>query len=152
MPVDPIPPDYPTLTPYIAVEGAERAIAFYIRVFGATERMRLPGPEGRIGHAELQFGQAVLMLADPWPEGQFTPPQGPGHAHTLHLYVADVDAVFARAIAAGATELRPVTDQFYGDRSGMLRDPFGHVWNLASHIEDVSADDMARRLAAMGRG
>ena len=152
MPVDPIPSDYPTLTPYIVVDGAEKAIAFYGQVFGATERMRLPGPDGRIGHAELQIGQSMLMLADPWPEGQFVPPQGPTHAQTLHLYVDDVDAVFARALAAGATELRPVVDQFYGDRSGMLRDPFGHVWNLASHIEDVSTEEMQRRMAAMGGG
>ena len=152
MPVDPIPSDYPTLTPYLAVDGAERAIAFYGAVFGASERMRLPGAKGGIGHAELQIGQSILMLADPWPEGHFGPPQGPGHSHALHLYVADVDAVFARAIAAGATELRPVADQFYGDRSGMLRDPFGHVWSLASHIEDVSQEEMARRMAALGPG
>ncbi len=152
MSVDPVPADYPTLSPYIAVEGAEKAIGFYTAVFGAIERLRLAGPDGRIGHAELQIGSSVMMVSDPWPEGQVGPPEGPGRSHTLHLYVADVDAVFARAIAAGATEIRPVANQFYGDRSGTLRDPFGHVWNLASHIEDVTAEEMRRRMAAMEKG
>jgi PhnB protein len=114
--------------------------------------MRMPGPEGKIGHAEIQFGDAVVMLADEFPDMNVRGPKSIGGTPvTLHLYVEDVDAVFQRAVEAGAKELRPVQDQFYGDRSGMFEDPFGHWWNLASHVEDVSPEEMDRRMAqAMG--
>lgn len=149
MPVKPIPDGYHTLTPYLSVANAARAIAWYAEAFGATERFRLDAPGGMIGHAELQVGDSVLMLADPWPGGDCVAP-GPGKGSvTLHLYVPDVDAAMARAVAAGGTALRPVQDQFYGDRSGTLRDPFGHVWHLATHIEDVPPEEMHRRMQAM---
>jgi PhnB protein len=148
--VQPIPADYPQLSPYICVEDAQAAIEFYKKVFGARERMRMPGPDGRIGHAELQIGSAVLMLSDEHPEhGAQAPGRFGGTPTTLSLYVTDVDAVFAKALEAGATELRPLENQFYGDRSGQFEDPFGHRWSVATHVEDVSHDEMARRAAAM---
>lgn len=149
MTVSPIPQGYHTLTPYLIVDGAARAIAYYAAAFGARERMRLDTPGGTLGHAELEIGDSVLMLADPWPGGTC---QGPGPDSppvTLHLYVPDVDAAMARAVAAGGTVLRPAQDTFYGDRSGSLRDPFGHVWNLATHIEDVAPEEITRRMGAM---
>ena len=146
--VNPIPEGYPSLSPYISVDGAAAAIDFYSKVFGAKERMRMPGPDGKIGHAELQIGDSVLMLADEWKEGGFLAPKAVGrNSVTLSLFVEDVDAVFDRALAAGATSLRPVENQFYGDRSGQFEDPFGHRWSVATHVEDVSPEEMAKRAA-----
>ncbi|MGH3909344.1 MAG: VOC family protein [Pseudonocardiaceae bacterium] len=146
--VNPIPEGYPRITPYLCVDGAAAAIDFYTRVFGATERMRMPGPDDRIGHAELQLGDGVIMLADEYPEMGIRGPKSIGGTPvTISVYVEDVDAVFESAVRAGATSLRPVTDEFYGDRSGQFEDPFGHRWSIASHVEDVSAEEMSRRAA-----
>jgi PhnB protein len=151
--VNPIPENYPRLTPYLCVDDAAAAIDFYTKVFGATERMRMPGPDGKIGHAELQLGNAMIMLADEHPEmGVRGPKSIGGTPVTLSLYVEDVDAVFDSAVGAGATALRPVADQFYGDRSGQFEDPFGHRWSVASHVEDISPEEMARRAAEMSQG
>jgi PhnB protein len=148
--VDPIPDGYPRLSPYLVVDGAARAIDFYHEVLGATERMRMPGPDGRIGHAELQLGDSVIMLADEYPEMDVRGPKAIGGTPvTLGVYVEDVDATFEAAIAAGAEALRPVEDQFYGDRSGQFVDPFGHRWSVSSHVEDVPPDEMAKRAAEM---
>jgi PhnB protein len=147
--VKPIPDGYPVLTPYLIVADGDAAIAFYRKAFGATERLRLTAPDGRIGHAELTIGDSVIMLADEHPQHNA---HGPAHFGgspvTLHLYVADVDAVVAAAIAAGATPARPVQDMFYGDRTGGVTDPFGHLWHIATHIEDVSPEEIGRRAAA----
>jgi PhnB protein len=150
--VDPIPAEYPRVSPYLTVDGAAEAIDFYRDVLGAAERGRMPGPEGKVGHAELTIGDSVIMLADVFPGmSPPTPSSLGGSPVTLHVYVEDVDDVFARAIKAGAKEIRPVEDQFYGDRSGQFEDPFGHRWNVASHVEDVPPEEMERRAAeAMG--
>ncbi len=152
--VKPIPEGYPQVTPYLSVEGASAAIDFYREVFGATERMRMPAPEGKIGHAELQIGDSVIMLSDEYPEmGQRSPKAFGGSPVTISVYVDDVDAVFERAVRAGAKELRGVQDQFYGDRSGQFEDPFGHRWSVATHVEDVPPDEMEKRMAeAMSAG
>jgi PhnB protein len=142
------PKGYRSVTPYLAVDGAARAIGFYTEVFGARERMRLDAPGGKIGHAELEIGDALVMLADPWPEGAFEAPKGGSTSVSIHVYVADADAVFARAVAAGATALRPVETRFYGDRSGTLRDPFGHHWHVAQQVEALSPEEIERRMAA----
>ena len=145
-PVQPIPEGYPRLSPYLCIDGAARAIEFYTEVLGATEKMRMPGPDGKIGHAELALGESVIMLADEHPDiGFLSPLRIGGTAVTLHTYVEDVDAVFERALAAGAKSLRPVENQFYGDRSAQFEDPFGHRWSIATHVEDVDPDEMARR-------
>jgi PhnB protein len=149
--VQPIPEGYPQVTPYLCVNGATAAIQFYADVFGATERMRLPGPDDTIGHAEILIGDSLIMVSDEAPDlGIQSPTTIGGTPVTLSVYVEDVDAVFDRAIQAGATSLRPVEDQFYGDRSGQFRDPFGHRWNVATHIEDVDAEEMQRRASMMG--
>jgi PhnB protein len=149
--ISPIPIDYPRLSPYLCVDGAAAAIDFYSDVLGATERMRLPAPDGKVAHAELGFGDAVVMLSDEFPEmGVHSPRSVGGSPVTLSLYVDDVDATYERALAAGATSLRPVADQFYGDRSGQFTDPFGHRWSIASRVENVPPEEMARRMAAMG--
>ena len=152
MPVSPIPPGYHSVTPYLAIDGAARALAFYAEAFGARERMRLEAPGGKIGHAEIEIGDSVVMLADPWPEGQFVAPRGDAVSVSIHLYVEDADAAFARAVAAGAVAVQPMETKFYGDRSGTLRDPFGHRWHLASHVEDVSMEEVGRRVQAMAAG
>lgn len=152
MPVKPIPDGYRSVTPYLALRQAADAIEFYKRAFGAKERLRLGAPGGKIGHAELEIGDSVVMLADEHPEMDFRSPDHYGGSPvSLHLYVQDVDASFRRATEAGAKPLRPVEDQFYGDRSGSLRDPFGHVWHLATHQEDVSPEEIDRRAQAMFR-
>jgi PhnB protein len=144
--VDPIPADRHGVVPYIAVAGGASAIDFYTKVFGATETFRLEQPDGRIGHAELSIGGNVIYLCDEFPDYGTTGPLSVGGTPVmLHLYVKDVDDVAQRAIDEGATILRAVEDQFYGDRGGKLRDPFGHVWWIASHIEDVSPDEMRAR-------
>ncbi len=149
--LSPIPEGYPRVTPYLIVDGAADAIDFYKSVLGATERMRMDGPEGKIGHAELEIGNSVIMLADEHPEVNARGPRSIGGTPvSLHMYVEDVDSVFGRAIEAGATPLRPVEDQFYGDRLGSFEDPFGHHWNVATHVEDVSAEEMSTRMAVAG--
>jgi PhnB protein len=148
-PVKPIPDGYPQITPYLIVDGADRAIDYYKQVFGFTERMRMDAPEGRIGHCELTIGDSMIMLADAFPEmGILAPAQAGGSPVTISVYVEDVDAVFDKAVQLGAKPLRPVENQFYGDRNGQLEDPFGHRWSVASHVEDVSPDDMAARARA----
>ena len=153
MPVNHIPEGYHSVTPYLVVDGAARAIEFYKEAFGATELMRMPAPGGKIGHAELLIGDSHVMLADEHPEqGHRGPRSIGGTPVSIMLYVEDCDAAFQRATAGGATVLRPVQDQFYGDRSGMITDPFGHVWTISTHVEDVSPEEMERRMAAMGQG
>jgi len=148
--VKPIPDGYPQITPYLAVAGAGDAIDFYTKVFGARERMRMPGPDGTIGHAELEIGNSLIMLADEFPDmGHRGPKTVGGTPVTINIYVEDVDDVFERAVEAGAKELRPVENQFYGDRTGQLEDPFGHKWSIGTHVEDVPADEMEKRAAAM---
>jgi PhnB protein len=150
MTVAPIPPGYAGVTPYLIVRDAAQAIDFYKRAFGATEALRLLYPDGKVAHAELAIGQGFVMLAEEMAEGDYRGPQALGGTPvSLLVYVPDVDAAFARAVAAGAKVQRPVADQFYGDRSGVLVDPFGHVWSLATHQEDVSAEEMSRRMQAM---
>jgi PhnB protein len=149
--VKPIPEGYPRVTPYLCVDGASAAIDFYSAVFGATERMRMPAPDGKVAHAELQFGDSVVALSDEYPElGARSPKAFGGSPVTMSVYVEDVDAVFDRALKAGAKALRPVEDQFYGDRSGQFEDPFGHRWSVGTHIEDVSPEEMAKRAQATG--
>jgi PhnB protein len=151
--VKPIPDGYPRLTAYLIVDGAAKAIEFYTDVLGAKERMRMEGPDGTVGHAELDFGDSVVMLADEAPDmGHRGPRSYGGSPVGLSLYVEDVDDVYARAIAAGATPVEPVQDKFYGDRSGQFDDPFGHRWNVATHVEDVAPDEMARRAAEFTGG
>jgi PhnB protein len=141
-----IPEGYHSITPYLAVDGAADAIAFYKAAFGATEVMRMAAPGGKVGHAEVEIGGSRIMLADEHPEMGFRSPKAIGGSPvSLHLYVEDVDAVTRQAVAAGAKERRPVRDQFYGDRSGTLEDPFGHVWHIATHKEDLSPDELKRR-------
>lgn len=148
--VKPIPDGYRTVTPYLFIRGAAQAIEFYKQAFDARERMRMPGPNGKIMHAELDLGDSMLMLADEFPEMNALSPQAVGGSPVMiAIYVNDVDATFNRAISAGAKPLRPVANQFYGDRSGSLTDPFGHIWNIATHIEDVSPEEMTRRMEAM---
>ena len=149
MPVRPVPEGYSTVTPYLIVSGAAAAIDFYTRVFGAQELMRFGGPDGKVGHAELQIGSSRIMLADEHPEAGYRGPQAGGAGIGLMLYVEDVDVVFKRAIDAGATVHQEIKNQFYGDRSGSLIDPFGHWWNVATHVEDVSPEEMERRMKAM---
>ena len=150
--VKPIPDGYPQVVPYLRVAGADKAIDFYGQVFGATERVRMPGPDGRIGHAELEIGDSLIMLADEFPDmGQLGPLSIGGSPVVLSVYVEDVDTVFARAVDAGAQVTVPVEDQFYGDRMGVFQDPFGHLWSVGTHVEDVPEDEMARRAQkAMG--
>jgi len=144
--VKPIPDEYPQITPYLIVDGAGAAIGFYGTVFGATERMRMPAPGDKIGHCELQIGTALIMLADESPEmGQRSPKSLGGSPVTISVYVEDVDEIFDRAVKAGATVVRAVEDQFYGDRSGQFEDPYGHRWSVASHVEDVPPAEMAKR-------
>jgi PhnB protein len=137
---------YRTVTPYLAIDGAAAAIDFYSKVFGARERMRMPAPGGRIGHAELEIGDAVIMLADNHPELDFLDPRRRGGTSvTLHIYVADCDAVVAASVKAGARVTRPPKDEFYGDRNATIEDPFGHVWHVSTHVEDVSDEEIRRR-------
>jgi PhnB protein len=151
MAVAPIPAGYHSVTPYLVVRGAADAIAFYKKAFDATELLRLPLPGGKIAHAEVKIGDSPVMLADESDEYRGPQPGG-GAPVSLMVYVADVDRVFAQALAAGAKEMRPVADQFYGDRLGTLVDPFGHVWSLATHVEDVAPDEIDRRFAKMAQG
>ncbi len=144
--VNPIPDGYPRVTPYLIVDDASAAIDFYTSVLGATERMRMEGPDGKVGHAELGVGDSVIMLADEHPEMDARGPKTVGGTPvSLHVYVEDADSVFKRAIESGAEALRPVEDKFYGDRSGTFEDPFGHHWHVATHVEEVPPDEMSKR-------
>ncbi len=150
--VKPIPDNYPQISPYLHVDGAAEAIAFYEKVLGATERMRMPDPSGKIGHAELQLGDSVIMLADEYPDMGIRGPQAYGGSGvTISVYVEDVDDVYRRALDAGAKSIRDLENQFYGDRMAQFEDPFGHRWSIASRVEDVPPEEMERRAAeAMG--
>jgi len=154
MAVKPIPDDYPRVIPYLSVEGASDAIEFYKTVFGAQEQVRMDAPGGKIGHAEIGIGDSKVMLADTFPDmGGKSPKEIGGSPVTIMVYVEDVDACFQRALDGGATAERKVEDQFYGDRAGSFIDPFGHIWHVATHVEDVSEEEMARRAQqAMGAG
>jgi PhnB protein len=146
----PIPEGRECAIPYLIVKDAAGAIDFYKQAFGAAEVMRFTDPQGKIGHAEIRIGQALVMLADEFPELDVRSPQSYGGSPvTIHLYVEDVDAVAERALEAGAKLLRPVEDQFYGDRGGKFGDPFGHVWWFATHKEDVTPEEMKKRAAAL---
>jgi len=147
--VKPIPEGYHNITPYLVIKGAAAAIDFYKQAFGATEIMRMPQPDGRVGHAELKFGDSVVMLADEYPEMQVVGPKTLGNTSVgLLLYLDDVDKAVERAASLGAIIKKPIADQFYGDRTGTIEDPFGHKWTLAVHIEDVSQEEMQRRMEA----
>jgi len=153
MNVKPIPDGYASITPYLMVRDGAGAIEFYKKAFGATERLRLPAPNGRVGHAELEIGGSVIMLASACDEAADT--RGPeaygGSPVGIHLYVKDVDTVVKQAVTLGATITRPVENQFYGDRSGGITDPFGHRWYVSTHVEDVPHDELQKRMAAMSK-
>jgi PhnB protein len=150
MAVKPIPDGYHTATPYLVVNDAAKAIDFYKQAFGAVELMRFDAPGGKIAHAEIRIGNSPIMLADEMPDMGYKSPQAYGGSPVgLMLYVEDADATFAQAIQAGGQKVRPVQDQFYGDRSGNLVDPFGHMWTISTHKEDVPVEEMQRRMAAM---
>ena len=149
MATKPIPDGYRTATPYLIVKGAAEAIEFYKRAFGATEMLRMADPQGKVGHAEIKIGDSVIMLADEHPAMGYRGPRSLGGSSvSILLYLEDVDGVFERAVKAGAKAQRPVMNQFYGDRSGTLEDPFGHVWTIATHVEDVPPEEMKRRAEA----
>ena len=149
---NPIPDSYRRVTPSLTVQGGGKALEFYHAVFGATERMRFPGPDGTIAHAEIQIGDSVVIVEDEDPQrGTKAPPPGglDGSPASLFIYVSDVDAVITRAVELGATLQRPAQDQFYGDRDGHIVDPFGHEWTVASHVEDVAPEEMIRLMAEL---
>jgi PhnB protein len=148
--VKPIPDGYHHVTPYLSIKGAAAAIDFYKKAFGAVEVVRMPQPDGRIGHAELKFGDSFVMLSDEFPEIQVVGPKTLGNTSVgLLLYVDDVEKTVERSVALGAKIIKPVQDQFYGDRNATLEDPFGHKWTVATHIEDVTPEEMKQRMAAM---
>ncbi|MBA2325134.1 MAG: VOC family protein [Actinobacteria bacterium] len=152
-PVKPIPDGYPQVSPYLVVDDGAKAIDFYTNVLGAKERMRMPAPGGKVGHAELQLGDSVIMLADAFPDmGHESPKKIGGTPVTISVFVDDVDKTFATALKAGAKELRAPENQFYGDRSGQFEDPFGHRWSVSTHVEDVPPEEMGKRAAAMAEG
>jgi uncharacterized glyoxalase superfamily protein PhnB len=147
MSAKPIPEGYHTLTPFLIVRNAARAIEFYKQAFGAQERGVAKGPDGKVMHAELKIGDSVIMLSDEYPEfGSLSPQSVGGSPMGLHIYIENVDAAFDRAVKAGAQVEMPVMDQFWGDRYGKLKDPFGHKWSIATHVKDVSADEMKRSM------
>jgi PhnB protein len=149
-PVKPVPDGFYTVTPYLVVRGAAKALDFYAKAFGAEERLRMPGPDGAVMHGEFKIGNSIIMIGEENPQmGALSPQAIGGTAVSLMLYVADVDAVFARATKAGCTAQMPPTDMFWGDRYGKLKDPFGHDWAIATHKEDVAPQEMAKRMAAM---
>ena len=149
MAVQPIPEGYHSLTPYLAVEDASKAIDFYKEAFGAEELLRMPGPDGKIAHAELQLGDSKLMLSDPFPHSNVRPPsERGGPTASIFMYVEDVDATFAQAQRVGAEVVSELEDMFWGDRFGTVSDPFGHVWSIATHKEDLSEEEMAERSKA----
>ena len=155
MAVKPIPEGYHTTTPYLAVEDAAAAIDYYKKAFGAKERGRMEAPGGKIGHAELEIGDSLVMLSDPFPQASTKPPNEIGGAtSSVFMYVEDVDAVVKQAVDAGATIVMEPEDQFWGDRFGTIKDPFGHIWGIATHVADLSPEEIAERgreaMAAMG--
>jgi PhnB protein len=146
MATKPIPEGYHALTPYLAVDDAARAIEYYKEAFGATERGRMGAPDGKISHAELEIGDSLIMLSDPFPQSSTRPPSElGGTSGSVFMYVEDVDAVVKRAVDAGASITMEVADQFWGDRFGVVTDPFGHVWSIATHVEDLTPDEIAER-------
>jgi PhnB protein len=146
MATKPIPEGYHSVTPYLAVDDAAQAIEYYKKAFGAKERVRMPAPDGRIGHAELEIGDALVMLSDPFPQATTRPPtELGGTSASVFMYVEDVDATVKQAVDAGATVTMEVADQFWGDRFGSVTDPFGHSWSIATHVEDVSPEEIAER-------
>jgi uncharacterized glyoxalase superfamily protein PhnB len=149
MAVEAIPEPYRSVTPHLKIKGAVAAIEFYKQAFGAEELSRIPMPDGRVAHAEIRIGDSVIFLADEMPEYGAFGPSGQGSPVSIHLYVEDCDAVFARAQNAGAKATMPLSDMFWGDRYGKLMDPFGHEWSVATHKEDVPPEELARRMAAM---
>jgi PhnB protein len=152
MAVKPIPEGYHSVTPYLIVNDASAAIDFYKRAFGATEIMRMPGPDGKVGHAEIRIGDSFIMLADEFPTmGARSAKSLGGSPVSIMIYVEDVDSVVKQALAAGAKEIRPLQNQFYGDRSGSYQDPFGLEWYLATHVEDIPPDEMERRAAEVAQ-
>ncbi len=153
MSVQPIPEGYHSVTPYLVVSGANEAIAWYQKAFEATEQLRLDGPGGSVAHAEIKIGDSIVMLADEHPDmGALGPNHYGGSPTHLMIYVENVDEVFNRAIEAGGEIVRPLQDQFYGDRSGTLKDPFGHQWTIATHIEDLTPEEVNQRFAEMMGG
>ena len=150
MSVKPIPDGYHSVTPYLTVRGAAKAIEFYKEAFGAVELLRMPMPDGSIAHAEVKIGDSPVMFGEENPAwGNKSPQSLGGTPSGLCIYVADCDAVFNRALAAGATVMKPLANQFYGDRSGTVIDPFGHAWTIATHVEDVAPEEMQKRMDAM---
>ena len=146
MSTKPIPEGYHTLTPYLAVDNAAEAIEFYKQAFGAKERVRMEAPGGKIGHAELEIGDSLVMLSDPFPQSSVRPPKElGGTSANVFMYVEDVDAVVKQAVDAGATATMEVADQFWGDRFGTVSDPFGHSWSIATHVEDLTPEEIAER-------
>ncbi len=146
MAAQPIPDGYHTVSPYLAVDDAEKAIEYYTKAFGAKETVRMEGPDGRIGHAELKIGDSLVMLSDPFPQASTTPPKElGGTSSSIFMYVEDVDAVVQKAVDAGATVTMEVEDQFWGDRFGSITDPFGHNWSIATHVEDLTPEEIEER-------
>ena len=151
--VKPIPDGYHSITPYLSVKGAADAIEYYKKAFGAEELFRMAAPDGKIGHAEMKIGDSPFMLADEFPEMGFVSPNTLGGSPVgMMIYVPDVDTVYKQSLAAGGQEVKPLQDQFYGDRSGTLKDPFGHVWTIATHKEDVPEEELKKRAAAAHGG
>jgi PhnB protein len=149
MATQPIPEGYHTVTPYLAVDDAAEAIDYYAKAFGAKERVRMETPDGKVGHAELEIGDSLVMLSDPFPQASTKPPNELGGTSvSVFMYVEDVDAVVKQAVDAGATVTMEVADQFWGDRFGSVKDPFGHLWSIATHVEDVPPEEMAERAKA----
>ena len=147
--VKPIPEGYHAITPYLSIRDANRAIAFYAKAFGAKLKLRMDAPGGKVGHAEMKIGDSIVMLADEAPEMNFMSPQARGGTSILmHLYVKDCDATIAQAVSAGATVIRAVKDQFYGDRAGGIEDPFGHHWYIATHKEELTPAQIRKRMDA----